>query len=80
MRDIFYGCASLIELNISNFNTNNVRDMSGMFAGCASLKVLNISNFIINNKTDLTKIFDECSDELKRKIKMQNKKFDDIIN
>ena len=57
-----------------------VTDICCMFAGCSSLKELNISNFIINNKTDVTKMFDECSDELKKKIKMQNKNFDDNFN
>ena len=80
MNYMFYGCSSLKELDLSNFNTNNVTDMCCMFAGCSSLKELNISNFIINNKTDVTKMFDECSDELKKKIKMQNKNFDDIFN
>ena len=35
MSCMFYGCSSLNELNISNFNTNNVADMSGMFDGCS---------------------------------------------
>ena len=80
MAGMFRGCASLKELELSNFITNNVTDMCCMFAGCSSLRDLNISNFIINNKTDVTKMFDECSDELKKKIKMQNKNFDDIVN
>ena len=31
---MFHGCSSLKELNLSNFNTNNVTDMRGMFRGC----------------------------------------------
>ena len=31
MRYMFWGCSSLKELNLSNFNTNNVTDMEGMF-------------------------------------------------
>ena len=34
MRSMFVGCSSLKELNLNNFNTNNVTDMSGMFSGC----------------------------------------------
>ncbi len=30
---MFYYCYSLINLNLSNFNTNNVTDMSNMFFG-----------------------------------------------
>jgi len=36
---------SLKELNLSNFNTNNVINMGGMFEGCHKLKELNLSNF-----------------------------------
>ena len=31
---MFYGCSSLKELNISNFNTNKVTTMYSMFYGC----------------------------------------------
>ena len=37
-RLIFQGCQLLTNINLSNFNTNNVTDMSGMFYGCSSLK------------------------------------------
>ena len=39
---MFYDCYSLISLDLSNFNTQNVTNMSGMFAGCNSLKKENI--------------------------------------
>ena len=29
------GCSSLKELNLSNFNTNKVIDMSCIFSGCS---------------------------------------------
>ena len=37
MSYMFSGCSSLKEINISNFNTNNVTDMSDMFSGCEKL-------------------------------------------
>ena len=37
---IFYGCNSLKKIDLSNFNTQNVRNMSYMFYGCNSLKIL----------------------------------------
>ena len=61
------------KLNLSNFNTNNVSDMNNMFHGCSSLKELNLSNFNTNNVTDMSWMFFGCSDELKNKIKQQNK-------
>ena len=35
MTGMFYGCSSLKELNLSNFNTNNVTYMRYMFSGCS---------------------------------------------
>jgi len=37
MSDIFNRCNSLINLNLSSFNTQNVTDMNGMFYECNSL-------------------------------------------
>ena len=34
MGGMFYKCSSLKELNLNNFNTNNVTDMEGMFYKC----------------------------------------------
>ena len=45
MSGMFYGCSSLEDLNISNFNTNNVTNMSYMFYNCNHLKDLNLKNF-----------------------------------
>ena len=36
MNYIFCKRSSLKELNISNFNTNNVTDMKGMFSKCSN--------------------------------------------
>ena len=37
---MFFRCSSLTSLNLSNFNTNNVKDMSWMFDGCFRLTSL----------------------------------------
>ena len=34
MSYMFFGCSSLKELNLNNFNTNNITNMSYMFEGC----------------------------------------------
>ena len=39
---MFYECSSLTNINLSNFNTQYVTDMSDMFWGCKSLKKENI--------------------------------------
>ena len=50
---MFSGCSSLKELNLNNFNTNNVIYMSYMFCACSSLKELNLNNFNTNNVTNM---------------------------
>ena len=72
---MFSGCSLLEELNISNFNTKNVTDMSFMFYGCSSLEELNLSNFNTNNGTNMSSLFYECWYELKMKIRSQYKNF-----
>ena len=51
--------------------------MSGMFSGCSSLKELNLINFNTNNVTYMRQMFSGCSDDLKRKIKSENKNIKD---
>ena len=51
--------------------------MRHMFCGCSSLKELNLSNFKTNNVTDMIWMFWGCSDDLKRKIKSENKNIKD---
>ncbi len=54
---MFCICSSLKELNLSNFNTENVTDMSYMFDYCKSLKELNIINFNTNNVINMRSMF-----------------------
>ena len=57
---MFYGCNSLINLNLSNFNTQNVTNMECMFDGCESLSSLNLSNFNTQKVTDMEGMFFNC--------------------
>ena len=77
MSCMFTGCSSLKELNLSNFNTNNVTDMRYMFDGCSLLKELNLYNFNTNNVTNMYRMFFGCSYDLIRKIKSENKNIKD---
>ena len=73
MTDMFSFCSSLKELNLNNFNTNNVKYMSRMFQGCSPLEELNLSNFNTNNRTDMEYMFYGCSDQFKNKIRSEYK-------
>ena len=71
MNGMFSLCSSLKQLNLTNFNTNNVTNMSDMFYGCSSLKELNLNNINTNNVTHMEGMFHGCSEELIKKIRNQ---------
>ena len=50
---MFFDCESLTNINLSNFNTQNVINMASMFSGCSSLINLNLSNFNTQNATSM---------------------------
>ena len=51
MVGMFQGCKELEYLDLSNFKTENVIDMSYMFNECNKLKYLNLLNFSMNCET-----------------------------
>ena len=55
---MFSDCSSLTNIDLSNFNTNKVTDMSRMFYKCVSLTSLNLSNFNTNNVKYMENMFD----------------------
>ena len=77
MECMFDGCSSLKELNLKNFNTNNVTYMSHMFYKCSSLKELNFNIIKANNLIDMYRMFYGCPNELIKKIKTQYKNIEE---
>lgn len=61
MRHMFAGCSSLKELNIKNFNTQNVLEMQYMFKQCSALKTLDLAHFAISTSTDMSYMFAGCN-------------------
>ena len=51
--------------------------MYRMFFWCSSLKELNLNNCNTNNVTNMYSMFCGCSDDLKMKIKSENKNIKD---
>jgi len=51
-------------LNLSNFDTTNISNMSFMFYKCESLKECSILNFVTNNDTKTDSMFFGCKNEL----------------
>jgi surface protein len=58
---MFSDCSSLTSLNVSNFKTEQVTDMSNMFSFCSSLTSLDVSNFNTEKVTDMWHMFSICS-------------------
>jgi surface protein len=60
MESMFDGCWSLISLDLSNFDTSNVKDMNFMFYMNRSLKYLNLNNFDTSLVSNMHNMFYNC--------------------
>ena len=61
MNAVFQACYELEYLDLSNFNTSNVTDMSWMFNECYKLKeIKGIHKFITNKVTNMQSMFQKC--------------------
>ena len=60
MSGMFEGCPSLTKLDLSSFNTFNVKSMYHMFSGCSNLVSLNLSHFGSPYAADTTGMFNHC--------------------
>lgn len=57
---MFYCCDTLTSIDLSYFDTSNVKNFSGMFNTCKSLTSLNVSAFDTSNATSLAFMFSKC--------------------
>ena len=51
---------SLSEINLSNFNVVNAKDLSWMFANCTSLTSIDLSTFNTKKNTNINYMFYSC--------------------
>ena len=59
--NLFYNCPSLTQLDVSNWNTSNVKDMQYLFLGCNSLQsVGDLSNWDVSNVNYMQNMFYNC--------------------
>ena len=61
MSCMFTGCASLTDIDVSRFVTDNVTNMEIMFADCSSLFSLDLTRFNIATVKSMEKMFYGCS-------------------
>ena len=57
---MFSDCNSLTNIDLSNFNTQNVKDMSYMFSSCKSLSNIDLSNINTENVKNMQDMFNGC--------------------
>ena len=63
MNGLFEKCPNIISLDFSNFNTENITDMSFMFNQCCKLKeIKGINKFITNKVTSMKAMFQDCNE------------------
>ena len=61
MKEMFYECEKLGNLDLNSFDTSNVTNMDGMFAVCQNMTSLNVSTFDTSKVTDMNAMFDLCA-------------------
>ena len=60
MSYMFYFCGILQNLDISKFNTREVRDMSYIFTNCRSITNLNVESFNTGKVENMAEMFEYC--------------------
>ena len=62
MDSLFYGCSKLTSVDLSNFNTSKVYEMSNLFYSCTNLKNINFGNINTPSLETLKSAFNGCSE------------------
>lgn len=60
MADMFFNCANLTTLDVSNWDTSRVTDMNSVFNSCSSLTSLDVSNWDTSEVTNMQQMFYSC--------------------
>ena len=61
MPEIFDGCSSLKDIDLSGFDTSSAEDMYAMFRDCSSLTELDLTTFDTSNVKDMCGMFSYCN-------------------
>ena len=76
MSYMFFNCSSLIEIDFTSFNSNEVKNLDSMFFGCSSLKNINLSSFNTSHVINMRNLFYGCSSL--KKINLSTFKTDEV--
>ena len=58
---LFCGCSNIIELDLTQFDTNGITEMTGMFKGCSSLVSLKLPSSPFSQAEGMGGFFEGCS-------------------
>ena len=58
---MFNGCEKIVEIDLSKFETSNIKTMNAMFQGCKSLISLSLPNIDTSNVTIIAGMFSSCN-------------------
>ena len=61
MVDMFDSCHSLTSINISHFDTSNVKYLNCMFRSCYALTSVDLSNFKTEKLKEINDLFYNCT-------------------
>ena len=61
MEAMFFGCSSLVNIDLTGFNTESLQEIGAMFYGCSNLLFLDLGSFNTTNVTVTSGMFTECS-------------------
>ena len=61
MGGMFSGCHNLASLDLSNFETSKVTDISCMFENCYTIEYLDLSNFDTSSVEAMYRLFNGCT-------------------
>ena len=61
MERMFSGCSSISFIDVTNFNTSNVKNMFDTFAYCSKLISVNVSKFDTSKVTTMQGMFIQCT-------------------
>ena len=61
LRAMFQNCRSLTSVDVSNWNTSSVTDMSYMFQSCTSLTTIDVSKWDVGKVQNMQQAFCKCT-------------------
>ena len=58
---MFWQCQGLTSINLTNFDTSEVKNMKQIFYGCKNLTILDLTSFDTNKVTETERLFYNCT-------------------